>query len=147
VGGDARALAVAKKGAEGIRVECKLGEKKPFFYNPSYCCGSAGCLDAMVSLYEASKEPKFLEDARRLADATLETMRIEKKCRVSAAYDDVDQEAKKHPYYETGFMLGNSGIGYALLRLSAVSSGKADRLLHFPDQPFAHGKPSKASGR
>lgn len=145
--GDARALENAKKGAEGIRVECKLGEGKPVFYNPSYCCGSAGCLDAMVSLYEASRDPRFLEDARRLADATIETMRIEGRRRLHAAYDDVDAEAKEHPYFETGFMLGNSGIGYALLRLSAVASGKADQLLPFPDQPSAHGERPEASGR
>lgn len=135
--GDAAALATAVKGGGGIASECRLGEEKPSFYNPTLCCGGIGCADAFVDLHRASGKAEFLDHARKLADAVIASLRTEKGFRAYASYDEADEAEKKHPYYETGLMLGNAGIGQALLRLSAEMSGKRDRVILLPDQPFA----------
>ncbi|MHC4778957.1 MAG: lanthionine synthetase LanC family protein, partial [Planctomycetota bacterium] len=113
---------------------------KIFYYNPTYCCGAAGCIEAFVDLYRASGEEKWLAGAKVVADDVMKKFRAEVNLRLHAEYDTEDQKAKKYPYYATGFMLGNAGIGHALLHLGAVVAKKEERLLHLPDQPFAHSK-------
>lgn len=135
--GDAHFLDVSKKSGTGLAAELQVATGKPLLANPSFCCGAAGCLDAFTNVYQATKDEKHLENARALAAAIIGELRKEGNLRVYAQYDETDAEAKKFPYYPTGFMLGNAGVGYALLRLSAVSSGKADKLVLLPDQPFA----------
>jgi lantibiotic modifying enzyme len=135
--GDAAFLATASKGAGGIRAEARLASGKPFFYNPTYCCGAAGCMDALCNVHQASKDKRFLDDARTLADAVLKDLRDAPGGRATASYDEADEETKLAPYFETGFMLGNAGIGYALLRLAALSSGEPEKVLLWPDHPMA----------
>ncbi len=75
--------------------------------------------------------------AAAAGSATLAGLRREAKFRAHAAYDTEDEAEKKYPYYETGFMQGNAGIAYALLRLSEEIAGRTDRLILLPDEPFA----------
>jgi hypothetical protein len=135
--GDKRPLKVACKAGEGIRADCKLREKQPFFYNPTYCCGAAGLIDAFVHLFRATRDRQWLSDAAKLAGAVTRSFRKDKEMPVYATYDKEDEKARNHPYVSTGFMLGNAGIGYALLCLHAAESGLWNRLIPFPDQPEA----------
>ncbi|MCU0723608.1 MAG: hypothetical protein MUC63_08335, partial [Planctomycetes bacterium] len=135
--GDAPSLAAAAKGSVGVRAEARLAAGKPFYYNPTYCCGAAGCADALCNAFAATKEKRFLEDARALGDAMLRDLRDAPGGRAYAAYDEADEETKLAPYYETGFMLGNAGIGYALLRLAALAAGETEKALFWPDHPLA----------
>jgi len=135
--GDEAVLRTAARGAGGIRAEARLSSGKPFYYNPTVCCGAAGCMDAFCDLYAATKEKRFLDDARLLADSVLRDLRDAPGGRAFATYDEADEETKLAPYYETGFMLGNAGIGYALLRLSALMDGEPEKALFLPDHPLA----------
>jgi lantibiotic modifying enzyme len=135
--GKARHLDVARKSGKGLAGELGIAAGRPAFANPTLCCGAAGCLDAFCSVYEATKDKAFLEDARAVADSIIGELRQEGKTRLYAQYDDVDAQAKKHPYYPTGFMVGNSGVGYAFLRLSAVAAGQSEKLVLLPDNPFS----------
>jgi lantibiotic modifying enzyme len=135
--GKASYLDVSRKAGAGLSGELNVASGKPLFANPTLCCGAAGCLDALCSVYQATKDERFLADARVVADAIVGDLRAEGKLRVYAQYDDADAKERKFPYYPTGLMVGNAGVGYAMLRLHAVASGKADALVLPPDQPFA----------
>lgn len=128
---------VARKSGVGLARELGVAAGKPAFANPTFCCGAAGCLDAFTSLYQATKDAAFLDDAKAVAAAMLAELRTEGKVRFYAQYDEEDSSARKFPYTPTGFMVGNAGVGFAFLRLSAVANGKADKLILFPDHPFS----------
>ncbi len=145
--GERSYLDVASRGCEGIRSEAKMRSGKPFFHNPSYCCGAAGCMDAFLDLYAATGEARFLDDARLLGREILSGMIPAGKGSGHPVYDEADQAAKKHPYFETGFMTGNSGIGFALLKLWALASRSDAKLLEWPDSPAAGRTPVKAPAR
>lgn len=134
---DPRALATALAGGVGIGSECRLDAGAPSYANATYCCGAAGCLVAFLDLYRASRDARLLTPARALADSIVTGLRREAKFRAHAAYDTEDEAEKKYPYYETGFMQGNAGIAYVLLRLSEELAGRTDRLILLPDEPFA----------
>jgi uncharacterized protein YyaL (SSP411 family) len=136
--GDGVYLRTAARGAGGIRAEARLSAGKPFYYNPTVCCGAAGCMDAFCDLYAATGEKRFLDDARLLAGAVLRDLRDAPGGRAYAAYDEADEETKLAPYFETGFMLGNAGMGWALLRLASLEAGGGEKVLFLPDHPMAH---------
>ena len=120
------------------KVSSRTASGEPFYYNPSYCCGAAGCIDAFCDLYRASGEKRWLEAAKTLADHVVLSLRDLEGRKGYATYDDEDRTEKKNPYVATGFMHGNAGIGHALLRLALLSAGEQDRLILLPDHPFAH---------
>ncbi|MHC5038258.1 MAG: lanthionine synthetase LanC family protein [Planctomycetota bacterium] len=133
-------LETALQGGGGIRKAMRLASGKPFYYNLTYCCGAAGCLDAFCDLVQASKDARSLQDAKLLADDMIQSFQKIDGLGVYAEYDAEDQQAKKFPYVACGFMKGNAGVGFSLLKLSMVIAGTPEKLLPFPDQPFAHGK-------
>ncbi|MHC4549888.1 MAG: lanthionine synthetase LanC family protein [Planctomycetota bacterium] len=135
--GDERHLATALAGGGGIRHETRQAAGKPFYYNPTYCCGAAGCIDAFSDLYQASGEARWLKAAQVLADDVIRSFRAMEGGRVYATYDEEDQAQKENPYVATGFMHGNAGIGHALLRLALLAAGEHERLVLLPDHPFA----------
>ncbi|MHC4956290.1 MAG: lanthionine synthetase LanC family protein [Planctomycetota bacterium] len=135
--GEQRFLDAAVRGAGGICHEA-LPAGKPRYYNPTYCCGATGCIDTLCDLYASSKEERWLKNARTLADSVVASLREVNGCRVYAQYDKSDQKEKKHPYVPTGFMLGNAGLGQALLRLAVVVKGGENKLVFLADHPFAH---------
>jgi lantibiotic modifying enzyme len=139
LGGEAKWLKAAEMGGGGIRHAMGMDAGKLFYYNPTYCCGAAGCIDAFVYLHRASGRKKWLDDAKAVADDMMAEF-TGGNVRMHAEYDEADQKEKKHPYYTTGFMKGNAGIGHALLHLGAVIADKEKKLIHFPDQAFAHSK-------
>jgi lantibiotic modifying enzyme len=135
--GDPRYLRLAADGAMGVRDQARLAAGAPFYWNPTYCCGAAGCIDGLCDVYRATGDKRHLADARLLAAPVVAALRAMPGGRVHAGYDDGD-DAKEHPYVDTSFMSGNAGIGYALLRLSLLSAGPGGeaKLLPLPDQPF-----------
>ncbi|MDQ7778810.1 MAG: lanthionine synthetase LanC family protein [Planctomycetota bacterium] len=135
--GKTEPLEVARKAGTGLRNSVCIGSTDASFANPSFCCGAAGYIDAFCNVYEATGDRKFLDDAKTVADAVIKSLRKEGKLRLYALYDTEDMTAKKYPYYPTGFMVGNAGIGFSLLRLSALISGKQNKIILLPDHPFA----------
>jgi len=135
---DKNYLETARKAVGGIAEDMRLKSGKPFYYNPTYCCGAAGCLDAFLDLYIVTRDKQFVKDARIIADSIISSLRKKGENRVYASYDKEDETSKRFPYYGTGFMLGNAGIGYSLLRLHAALSGEEENLIYLCDHPFAH---------
>ncbi|MHC4780409.1 MAG: lanthionine synthetase LanC family protein, partial [Planctomycetota bacterium] len=45
VSGEKKWLDAALKGGGGIRHSLQLSKEKIFYYNPTYCCGAAGCIE------------------------------------------------------------------------------------------------------
>ena len=134
--GEQRFLDAAARGGGGLCHEA-LPAGKPKYYNPTYCCGASGCMDTLCDLYSASKDKRWLRNARTLADSVVSSFREVKGLRVYVQYDASDQKERKHPYVPTGFMLGNAGLGHALLRLALVAKGEEEKLILFADHPFA----------
>jgi lantibiotic modifying enzyme len=134
--GKERHLEVVKKAGEGLKNDLRVDSGEPAFANPTFCCGAAGCIDAFCNIYEATKDKKYLDCAKAVADAVIKSLERIGKNRVYAMFDTEDMQNRKFPYFPTGFMLGNAGIGHSLLRLSALISGKPEKLVLLPDQPF-----------
>lgn len=125
--GDASALATAVEGGRAM-----LAASPP--PNATWCCGEAGVLAALLDLHAATGEASWLVAAGRSVARILDELEDVDGHRVLALYDDEDA-AHAHPYVPTGFMQGNAGIGYALLRLALQREGREDVLLRLPDQP------------
>lgn len=106
-----------------------MDQGKVHFLNPTYCCGAAGCIDAFSDLYVASGEKRWLVAARKMADVMIQGFCDVGGRRVHATYDDSEGAEKEHPYVATGFMHGNAGIGFALLRLALLDTEGFDALV------------------
>jgi lantibiotic modifying enzyme len=130
-------LQIAERGGGGICHEAKVGSGSPSYYNPTYCCGAAGCLDTLCDLYQTSGKRPWLKRARILADSMVRSLVEVNGQRVYAQYDESDRKSRKHPYVGTGFMHGNAGVGFALLRLAMHLEDEEKELIHLPDSPFS----------
>jgi len=135
--GEQRYLDLAVRGGGGVRDSLAMDQGEPKFYNPTYCCGAAGCLETFCDLYQATREKRWVKDARTLADSMLGSMRKVDGVRLHTAYDESDESERKHPFVPTGFMHGNAGIGQALLRLALLTRGEESKLVLLADHPFA----------
>jgi lantibiotic modifying enzyme len=104
-----------------------------FWNNVSQCCGSAGVGQFFLGLYRETKEPRYLEFARRMnADLMARAARDEKGLRW------VQAEHRVRPQLlvaQTGYMQGAAGIGMWLLRLDGAETGRAPFVM-FPDDPW-----------
>jgi lantibiotic modifying enzyme len=134
--GEERRLDAAVRGGGGILHELRLETGKPFYYNPTLCCGAAGLIDAFLDLWRASEQSRWLTAARAVADEVVSSLVEFAGGRVHATWAETDRTEKKSPYVPTGLMHGNAGIGHALLRLALVLEGKPERLILPPDHPF-----------
>jgi lantibiotic modifying enzyme len=135
--GERRYLQIAERGGGGICHEAKIDSGSPSYYNPTYCCGAAGCLDTLSDLYRTSGKRRWFDRARALADSMVRSLVEVDGERVHAQYDESDRKIRKHPYVGTGFMHGNAGVGFALLRIAMQQKGEEQELLHLPDSPFS----------
>jgi lantibiotic modifying enzyme len=123
-----------KKSANGILTSGIPAKRTPGFWNNvSQCCGSAGVGQFFLDLYGVTKDPGYLDFARKMTDDLM----------ARATRDDrgtrwVQAENRVQPdnlVAQTGYMQGAAGIGTWLLRLDAAQKGRAT-FIRFPDSPW-----------
>ncbi len=103
-----------------------------YWNNVSVCCGTAGILIAMLDLYLASGEERYLEHARACA-------RVLRSWAVpdGAGLSWPQAEHRVRPEFiqaQTGYMQGAAGIAAALLRLWLVETGRPELIVRLPDE-------------
>ena len=104
-----------------------------FWNNVSQCCGSAGVAQFFLDLHGVTKDPAYLEFAKRMTEDLLARgTRDEKGLRWVQAEHRVRPELL---IAQTGYMQGAAGIGMWLLRLDAAEQKRAT-FVRFPDTPF-----------
>ncbi|HZQ93330.1 MAG TPA: lanthionine synthetase LanC family protein [Terriglobales bacterium] len=104
--------------------------------NVSVCCGVTAQAQFYLSLYEATKEKKYLDLARQMSDLLLK-----KATRDDRGVRWVQAEHRVKPdllVAQTGLMQGASGIGMWLLHFSAFQDGKHLPVMKLPDNPFTY---------
>ena len=116
-------------------------ERTPGFWNNvSQCCGDAGVGELGLSLYEATKDDRFLDLGQRIG-SVLEhggTEAADGLCWIQA-------EQRVQPEFvraQTGYMQGAAGIGSYFLRLHSIEEGEEPKKIPFPDSPFGPPPPS-----
>ena len=106
-----------------------------FWNNVGLCCGSAGVAECALDAHRATKDPQYLDLARRL-----NTDMMARASKEAGGLKWIQAEHRVQPellYAQTGYMQGAAGIGIWLLRMDAFSRGK--RLaFRLPDSP--HGR-------
>ena len=117
-----------KKSANGILTSGIPDKRTPGFWNNvSQSSGSAGVAQFFLDLYGVTKDPKYLDFARKMTDDLM----------VRATRDErgtrwVQAENRAQPdnvVAQTGYMQGAAGIGTWLLRLDLAQKAARLRLL------------------
>jgi lantibiotic modifying enzyme len=127
-------LGWVKRSANGL-MESGIPEKQTpgFWNNAGICCGLAGVGDFFLSLYETTRDKKYLDFARRITDKLLAA--------ASADGDGlkwIQAEHRTRPELliaQTGLMQGAAGIGLFLLHYDALEHGRRIKVV-LPDTPF-----------
>ncbi|MGB6484106.1 MAG: lanthionine synthetase LanC family protein [Candidatus Acidiferrales bacterium] len=106
------------------------------WHNISACCGVTAEAEFFMDMYQLTKKSEYLSLAKQASDRLL-----------TLATDDeqgtrwVQVETRVRPdvaIAQTGYMQGASGVGLWLLHMSALSEGKSEPTMAFPDNPFAY---------
>ena len=134
ISGDASWLDWVKRSANGV-LESGIPEKQTpgFWNNAGICCGLAGVADFFLSLYETTRDKKYLDFCKRITGKLL----------VSASSEGqglkwIQAEHRTRPELliaQTGLMQGAAGIGLFLLHLDAFERGQRVKIV-LPDTPF-----------
>lgn len=99
------------------------------------CCGNAGIIDFFVGLWSFTHKPEYLAFAKRVADVTISrASNLDGK-----GYRWYQAWTRVKPWEvtaETGYFIGGSGVGSALLHLHTAEQKRYAPLI-FPDSPFA----------
>jgi rhamnogalacturonyl hydrolase YesR len=132
--GDASWLGWVKRSANGI-MESGIPEKQTpgFWNNAGICCGLAGVGDFFLSLYEATRDRKYLDFCKRITDRLLAGASAD-----GTGLKWVQAEHRTRPELliaQTGLMQGAAGIGLFLLHYDALESGRRSKII-LPDTPF-----------
>ncbi|MBP1766306.1 MAG: hypothetical protein H6P98_421 [Candidatus Aminicenantes bacterium] len=123
-----------KRSANGL-LESGIPEKQTpgFWNNAGICCGLAGVGDFFLSLYETTKETKYLDFGKRITDKLLAVATAD-----GDALKWVQAEHRTRPELliaQTGLMQGAAGIGLFLLHYDAFERGRRVKIV-LPDTPF-----------
>ena len=108
-------------------------ETPGFWNNTGQCCGTAGVLEYLLDLHDATGKDVYLDAAKRFGDHLIASR--------SESAEGCFWELAEHRVRpdeltaQTGHMQGAAGIGRALLRLSGRIEGEYDGVC-FPDSPF-----------
>jgi lantibiotic modifying enzyme len=102
------------------------------------CCGSAAVIDLFVGLWASTGRPVYLAFAQRVARQLVsrETNLDGKGNRWYQAWTRVKPWEVSA---ETGYSIGASGVGAALLHVHLAEQGKYNAIL-LPDNPFANAR-------
>jgi lantibiotic modifying enzyme len=100
------------------------------------CCGAAAVIDFFVGLWASTRRPDYLAFAQRVARQLVsrETNLDGKGSRWYQAWTRVKPWEVNA---ETGYSIGASGVGAALLHVHLAEQGKYSAIL-LPDNPFAN---------
>lgn len=104
-----------------------------FWNNVSQCCGSAGVATFFLDLYRATNRQPYLDFAHHVTNNLLTRAAPD-----SEGFKWIQAENRTQPDVvkaQTGFMQGASGIGIALLQLSAHEHGRSFATI-LPDSPW-----------
>lgn len=104
--------------------------------NYSQCCGDAGIGDYAISLYRLTKEPTYLDLARRIAAYVLDASDAVGEPKAGRFWSQ-NEHRTRPDFYETqtGYMQGAAGIGSFLLNLATIEN-EAGSKIYLPDSPF-----------
>ena len=98
------------------------------------CCGNAGIIDFFVGLWATTHKTEYLAFAKRVADQTISrATNLDGK-----GYCWYQAWTRVKPWEvtaETGYFIGGSGVGSALLHLHTAEQKQYAPIL-FPDSPF-----------
>jgi hypothetical protein len=140
---DAAYLEWTKRLASGIITSNIPDRLTPGFWNVvCQCCGSAGVTDFSLGLWAATGETEYYAFANKVADQVLGRQ--------------TDLDGKGYRWYqawtrvkpwevtaETGYSIGASGVGSALLHTALAQKGRYEAIL-LPDNPFPSKREEKA---
>jgi len=104
-----------------------------FWNNVSQCCGSAGVAEFFLSLYSITRDPQYLDFAKRVTQHLLD-----KATRDNSGLRWIQAEHRVKPELliaQTGYMQGASGIGMLLLHLDGFQQNRKP-FIRFVDSPF-----------
>jgi uncharacterized protein YyaL (SSP411 family) len=104
-----------------------------FWNNAGICCGLAGVGDFFLSLYETTRDKKYLDFCQRITRKLLASASSE-----SGGLKWIQAEHRTRPELlvaQTGLMQGAAGIGLFLLHLDALERGQRVKIV-LPDTPF-----------
>jgi lantibiotic modifying enzyme len=132
--GDSSWLDWVKRSAHGI-MESGIPEKQTpgFWNNAGICCGLAGVGDFFLSLYETTRDNKYLDFCKRTAERLLASGSVD-----GEGLKWVQAEHRTRPKLliaQTGLMQGAAGVGLFLLHYDALEHGRRVRIV-LPDTPF-----------
>jgi lantibiotic modifying enzyme len=123
-----------RKSARAVMVSGIPEKQTPGFWNNvSQCCGSAGVAEFFLSLYGVTRDPQYLDFAKRVTNHLLT-----KATRGNSGLRWIQAEHRVKPELliaQTGYMQGASGIGMLLLHLDATQRGRKPAI-GFVDSPF-----------
>jgi lantibiotic modifying enzyme len=127
-------LGWVKRSANGL-MESGIPEKQTpgFWNNAGICCGLAGVGDFFLSLYETTRDKKYLDFARRITDKLLAAASAD-----GEGLKWIQAEHRTRPELliaQTGLMQGAAGIGLFLLHYDALEHGRRIKVV-LPDTPF-----------
>lgn len=122
--------------AQGI-VQSGVPElETPGFWNVvCQCCGSAAVIDLFVGLWASTGGAEYLAFAQR-AGRQLVSRETNLDGKGSRWYQAWTRVKPWEVSAETGYSIGASGVGAALIHLHLAEQGKYEAI-HFPDNPFA----------
>ena len=121
--------------AQGIMQSGVPANRTPGFWNTvNQCCGNAGLIDFFLSIWASWGDEKYREYAHHLAVNMISrgTNLDGKGMRWDMAWTRVLPAVVTA---ETGYSIGASGIGTALLHLHLAGQGRYSAV-HLPDNPF-----------
>jgi lantibiotic modifying enzyme len=125
--------------AQGVLQSGIPESQTPGYWNVvCQCCGSAGVIELFVGLWASTGRPDYLAFAQRVARQLVsrETNVDGKGNRWYQAWTRVKPWEVSA---ETGYSIGASGVGTALLHVHLAEQGKYRAIL-LPDNPFASGR-------
>ena len=133
--GEQHYLDWTEKFAHGVMTSGAPEKQTPGLWNVvCQCCGTAGILDFITSLWIATGKTEYRDYARRVADVTL-SRGIDLDGKGARWYQAWTRVTPWDVTAETGYMIGAAGVGSAALRLYLAEEGRYSAPL-FPDNPF-----------
>jgi len=102
------------------------------------CCGSAAIIDLFVGLWASTGRPDYLAFAQRVA-RQLVSRESNLDGKGNRWYQAWTRVKPWEVSAETGYSIGASGVGVALLHVHLAEQGKYNAIL-LPDNPFANAR-------